>query len=55
MYASYNFQLVMSLGATLFFGDRFCTSKKSRTGGGGWVHPKAASGRSYRKLLVDTE
>ena len=36
-----NFHLVMSLGA-MFFGDRFCVSRKDETGGGGWVHPKGA-------------
>jgi len=24
-------------------GDRFCVSRKSGTGGGGWVHPKDAN------------
>jgi len=43
---------MMSLLA-MFFGDRFCFSRKGRTGGGGWVHLKGAvsmavSGLSFR-------
>ena len=43
--------LAMSLG------DRLCVSRKGRTGGGGWVHPKganstAASGLSFEQPLV---
>ena len=38
-------------------GDRFCDSRKGRTGGGGWVHPEGAnsmavSGLRDRKVLV---
>ena len=45
--------LAMSLGL------RFCVSRKGRTGGGGWVHPKgansmAASGLILRSDLVGT-
>jgi len=44
---------------SLLVGLRFCTSRKSGTGGSGWVHPKgatsmAASGHDYRKALVGT-
>ena len=40
-------------------GDRFCDSRKGRTGGGGWVHLKGAnsmavSGLCGRKVLVGT-
>ena len=56
IYASYNFHLVMSLGAT-FFQDWFCASRNGGTGGDGWVQLKgadsmAASGLSYRKPWV---
>ena len=56
MYASYNFQLVMSHPA-MSLGLRFCTSRKGGTGGGGQVSPlgpgnMAASGLSYRKPLI---
>ena len=47
---------MMSLPA-MSFGDRFCFSRKSRVGGGGWVHPKGAnsmatSGLVFRSDLV---
>ena len=40
-----------------FLGDRFCVSRKGRTGGIGWVHLKGAnsmavSGLSFRNTLV---
>ena len=43
----------------MFFGDRFCFSRKGGTGRGGWVHPKgvnsmAMSGLGYRNDLVGT-
>jgi len=49
---------MMSLPA-MSFGDRFCLSRKGRTGGGGWVHLKSAnsmavSGLGSRKALVGT-
>jgi len=48
----------MSLPA-MSLGLRFCVSRKGRTGGGGWVHPKvansmAASGLVLRSDLVGT-
>ena len=48
----------MSLPA-MSLGLRFCVSRKDRTGGGGWVHPKGAnsmvmSGLTCRKALVGT-
>jgi len=48
----------MSLPA-MFFGDRFCFSRKGWTGGGEWVHLKGAnsmavSGHSFRNTLVGT-
>jgi len=41
-------------------GDRFYMSRKGRTGGGGWVHPKGAnsmavSGLSSERHMVGTE
>ena len=38
-------------------GDRFCDSRKGRTGGGGWVHPEGANSMAVselrgRKVLV---
>ena len=44
----------------MFFGDRFCISRKGKIGGGGWMHPKgansmAASGLVFRSDLVGTE
>jgi len=52
------FSFIMSLPA-MSFGDRFCLSRKGRTGGGGWVHPQGAnsmavSGLGCRKALVGT-
>ena len=49
---------MMSLPA-MSLGLRFCVSRKGRTGGGGWVHPKgansmAASGLVFRSDLVGT-
>ena len=49
---------MMSLPA-MSLGLRFCASRKGRTGGGGWVHPKgvnsmAASGLVLRSDLVGT-
>ena len=49
---------MMSLPA-MSLGLRFCASRKGRTGGGGWVHPKgansmAASGLVFRSDLVGT-
>ena len=43
----------------MFFGDRFCISRKGKIGGGGWMHPKgansmAASGLVFRSGLVGT-
>ena len=54
--ASYNFQLVMSLPA-MSLGLRFCSSRKSESGGGGHVSTlglgnMAASGLSCRKPLI---
>jgi len=48
----------MSLPA-MSFGDRFCMSRKGRTGRGGWVHPRGAnsmavSGLSFENALVGT-
>jgi len=42
---------------TMFFGDRFCVSRKDGTGGGGWVYPKGAinmatTGLSFGNTLV---
>jgi len=50
---------MMSLPA-MFFGDRFCFSRKGGIGGGGWVDPKgansmAASGLVSKNDLVGTE
>ena len=47
---------MMSLPA-MSLGVRFCVSRKGRTGGGGWVHPKgansmAASGLVFRSSVV---
>ena len=49
---------MMSLPA-MSLGLRFCVSRKGRTGGGGWVHPKVAncmatSGLIFRSDLVGT-
>ena len=49
---------MMSLPA-MSVGLRFCMSRKGRTGGSGWVHPKGAnsmatSGRVFRSDLVGT-
>ena len=49
---------MMSLPA-MSLGLRFCVSRKGETGGGGWVHPKAAnsmavSGLVFRSDLVGT-
>ena len=49
---------MMSLPA-MSLGLRFCVSRKSGTGGDGWVHPKgansmAASGFVFRSDLVGT-
>jgi len=49
---------MMSLPA-MFLGFRFCVSRKGRTGGGGWAHPKGAnsmavSGLVFRSDLVGT-
>jgi len=49
---------MMSLPA-MSLGLRFCMSRKGRTGGGGWVHPKVAncmatSGLVFRNDLVGT-
>ena len=49
---------MMSVPA-MSLGLRFCVSRKARTGGGGWVHPKgansmAASGLVLRSDLVGT-
>jgi len=49
----------MSLPA-MTFGDRFCFSRKSGIGGGGWVHPKGAdsmtvSGLRFGNALVGSE
>ena len=49
---------MMSLPA-MSLGLRFCVSRKGRTGGGGWVHPKgansmAASGLVFRSDVVGT-
>jgi len=56
IYASYNFQLVISLLA-ISLGLRFCASRKGGTGGDGRVlglGNMAASGLIYRKPLVGT-
>ena len=58
MYSSCNFGRTLSVGA-ICFGDRFCTSKKGRIGGGGWVSARgavhmAAALAGCRKTLVDT-
>ena len=58
IYASYNFQLVMSL-PVMSLGLRFCASRKGVTRGGGWVSTlgpgkMTASGLSCRKYLVGT-
>ena len=47
----------LSVG-TIHFEDRFCTSRKSGTGGGGWVHLSgrqcmAADTAAWRKALVN--
>ena len=52
------FSFMMSHPA-MSLGDRFCDSRKGRTGGGGWVHPEGAnsmavSGLRGRKVLVGT-
>ena len=44
-----NFHLVMSLGPK-FSGDRFYDSRKGRTGGGVWVHPKVAKSKAVSGL-----
>ena len=51
-------ETLMSLPA-MSLGLRFCVSRKGRTGGGWWVHPKgansmAASGVVFRSDLVGT-
>ena len=50
---------MMSLPA-MSFGDRYCVSRKGRTGGGGWVHPKGANSvgmsvLNFRKTLVGAD
>jgi len=50
-YVLYNFQLVMLLLA-MSLGLRFCTSRKGRTGGGGWVHPKGANSMAASWLIL---
>ena len=42
---------MMSLLA-MSFGDRFCVSRKGRTGGGGCVHPKGANSMAVPKKLL---
>jgi len=42
------------------FGDKFCVSRKGRTGGGGWVHLLGANSMAMswlgcRKAMVGTE
>jgi len=49
---------MMSLPA-MSLGFRFCVSRKGRTGGGGWVHPKgvnsmAENGLIFKSSLVGT-
>jgi len=39
----------MSLLA-MSFGDRFCMSRKGRTGGSGWVYPKGANSMAVSGL-----
>ena len=56
IYPALKFHLVMSLGTT-FLGDKFCFSRKGRTGRSGWMHPNdvnsiAISGLSFRNTLV---
>ena len=47
-----NFSFMMSyLGMSL--GDRFCTSRKGGTRGGGWVHPKGADSMAMSKLACE--
>jgi len=40
---------MMSLLA-MFLGLRFCVSRKGRTEGGGWVHPKGANSMGFTKF-----
>jgi len=43
------FSFMMSLPA-MSLGLRFCVSRKGRTGGGGWVHPKGANSMAMSGL-----
>jgi len=36
------------------FGDRFCMSRKSRTGGCGWVHLNGANSMAVSGLSFET-
>jgi len=49
MYPARKFHLVMSLPA-MFFGDKFCFSRKGGIGGGGWVHPIGAYSMARAQL-----
>ena len=59
VYSHHQNSATLSVG-TIRFEDRFCASRKGRTGGGGWVHHfrlavhMVAVAAGYRKGLVST-
>ena len=53
IYPAWNFHLVMSLPA-MSFGDMFCFSRKGRTRGGEWVHPKGANSMTISGSALET-
>ena len=45
---------MMSLSA-MSLGLRFCMSRKGRTGGGEWVHPKGANSMAVSGLILRSD